>query len=225
MQILQHTFPVAPGLVAQVAVRLVQNGKVNQGSFNFINKVEQNIDNQPIHTEPLVVSIEASPDGLNNWAVIQSPFTVPGGGQLTKTVVLPTNYIRIKAKGSTGKGGYARLHLSYEGMQDQGQIEVMTIGKQGYAFDGGTGQGQVTAPPPGYPEGDFVEAEESSSSSSSQNSSSSSSRSSASSASSASSVNSSSSSSSSVNSSSSSSSSSKSSASSGSSSSSSSTSF
>ena len=197
MQILQHTFPVATGLTAKIAVRLHQDGKVNQASFTFINKPNQNLDGKTVHTDPLTISLQASADGINNWVEILAPFAVPGNGQITKTVTLTANYINILGKTANGKGGYCRLHCSYEGVQDGGQIEVITFGKQGYGFDGGTGQGQTLAQPPGYPEGTFIEAEESSSSSSSENSSSSSSDSSASSNSSSSSVNSSSSSSSS----------------------------
>lgn len=199
MQILQHTIPVAPGLVAKVCVRLVSNGLISQASFTFINRTVADIDNKPVSTEPLLFSIEQSPDGLADWTVAQPEFQVAGGGQSTKVVSFAHKHVRIKGKGANGKGGYARLHLSYEGMQDMGQFDVLELGKQGFGFDGGTGQGQKVSEVPGYPEGEADQDlnGESSSSDSSGNSSSSSSDSSASSQSSLSSVNSSSSSSSS----------------------------
>lgn len=178
MQTLQHTLAVPAGTNNRVLANFRTNGKVSQITLNFTNSAQAGITSQPVSTEALSFSILESADGVEYSDITAgSPIVARGGADIMRTIVLSKPFFQIAGKGITGKGGYARVNMSYEGRQGMGQIEVIIPGKAGYGFDGGTGKGQLVTSAP-YPEGSafaVVDPDPSSSSSNSSNSSSSSS--------------------------------------------------
>lgn len=154
MQILQLPIKVPTGNTYKVGAQLRSNGKVGRISFNFINQPNSGLDNKSKAAEPILVNIYESSDGTTwNSPINPSPITVAGGGEMTATVNTSKTFIRISVKGVNGKGGSLRMHASYEGRQDMGQLDIMERGKAGYGFDGGTELGQGPGSIPDYPEG------------------------------------------------------------------------
>ncbi len=154
MQILQHTFKVATGNSFTTSAILRGNLKIGKVTFFFINPTNFNLNNTSAKSEPVLVNIYESDDGrtlgspLNN-----SPLTVSGGAEQPVTVKVTKRFVTIKTKGANGKGGSMRVNATYEGRQEMGQFDVMTLGKAGYGYDGATEAGQGTGSYPDYPEG------------------------------------------------------------------------
>jgi len=155
MQILQHTLQVPTGNTFKTAAAFKNSsGKVGKVTFFFMNQTNAGLDNKATKAEPILVNIYESDDGrtlgspLNN-----SPLAVAGGAEQPVTVKISKAFITLKLKGSNGKGGSMRVNASYEGRQEMGQLDVLSLGKAGYGFDGGTENGQSDGSFPSYPEG------------------------------------------------------------------------
>lgn len=154
MQVLQHTIKVPTGNTFKTGAIARSNGKVGKLTFMFINSPNSNLNNTAKVAEPILVNIYESSDGRTwNSPLNNSPLRVPGGAEQPVTVSITKTFIRIAVKGDNGKGGSLRVHASYEGRQDMGQLDILDIGKAGYGFDGGTEKGQGDGTYPDYPEG------------------------------------------------------------------------